>query len=314
MLSAVPGTPYYSYSRYLKDRYGSAAYRVAVDAGFSCPNRLKGRDGEGCSYCEVAGARAVYLDTAAPDRLDVQVERGVRFLRKRYGAEVLLLYFQAYTNTRGDAAELKALYDSCLALAPFRELIVSTRPDEIDSERADLLASYRRDDFDVWVELGLQSVHDATLRRVNRGHDSAAFFRAYRLLEERGIKTAVHLIFGLPGEGRAEIMESVRRVAALRPAGIKMHNLHIPSSSPLYAEYLQGELSVPSPARHAAYLAEALSLLPPETVVMRMTCDTPADRRAAPLQVPMKSRFYQDVIRRMEEQGWIQGSRYEGSP
>lgn len=314
MLQSVSSTTYYSYSRYLKDRYGSAAYRVAVDAGFSCPNRLHGRESEGCSYCEVAGARAVYLDTAAPDRLAAQVERGIRFLRKRYGAEVLLLYFQAYTSTLGNPLELKALYDSCLSLAPFRELIVSTRPDEIDRERADLLASYRGADFDVWVELGLQSVHDATLRRVNRGHDSAAFFRAYRILEERGIKIAVHLIFGLPGEGRNEIMQSVRRVAALRPAGIKIHNLHIPRTAPLYAEYLNGELSVPSPARHAAYLAEALSLLPPETVVMRMTCDTPADRRAAPLQVPMKSLFYQDVIRRMEEKGWRQGSRYEGSP
>ena len=314
MLQRVSNTPYYSYSRYLKERYGSAAYRVAVDAGFSCPNRSGGRQGEGCSYCEADGARAVYLDGAAPEMIAVQVERGIRFLRKRYGAEVLLLYFQAYTSTLGTPAQLKELYDGSLALAPFRELIVSTRPDEIDGERADLLASYRRADFDVWVELGLQSVHDATLKRVNRGHDSAAFFRAYRLLDERGIKMAVHLIFGLPGEGRAEIMESVRRVAALRPAGIKMHNLHIPRSSPLYAEYLTGELSVPSPARHAAYLAEALSLLPPETVIMRMTCDTPAERRAAPLRIPMKSRFYQDVIRRMDEMGWRQGSRYEGSP
>ena len=302
--------PYRSYSAYLKERYGVPAYRVAVDAGFSCPNRAGGRSREGCSYCEISGARAVYLDRTGPEDLRMQVARGVEFLSKRYGARVLLLYFQAYTNTLGSVGELRRLYDDCLEMAPFRELIVSTRPDEIDGPRADLLASYRGEDFDVWVELGLQSVHDATLKRINRGHDSAAFFRAYDMLKERGIKTAVHLIFGLPGEGRREIMESVRRVAALRPEGIKLHNLHIPVSSPLYREYLKGTLTVPSPARHAEYVAEALTLLPPETLIMRMTCDTPSARRGAPLWVPGKSAFSNEVVRLMGIKKERQGDRF----
>ena len=310
----MPELPYYSYSAYLKGRYGRPAYRVAVDAGFSCPNRRQNRHGDGCRYCETGGARAVYLDTTAPGRLTRQVERGIRFLQKRYAAELLLLYFQAYTNTFGTIDELRHLYDFTLSLAEFRELIVSTRPDEIDTERADLLASYRTDEFDVWVELGLQSVHDATLLRVNRGHDSAAFFAAFKLLREREIKVAVHLIFGLPGEGRFEIMESVRRVAALEPEGIKLHNLHISTTAPLYRDYLAGELTVPSVHRHADYLAEAISLLPPETVIMRMTCDTPAERRAAPLSVPVKSSFYAEVARRMKTQGLRQGSRYPAKP
>ncbi len=302
--------PYQSYSAYLKKRYGTAAYRVAVDAGFTCPNRAGGRSGEGCSYCEISGARAVYLDQTGPEEMKKQVARGVKFLTKRYDARILLLYFQAYTNTFGSVDELRSLYNGCLELAPFRELIVSTRPDEIDLPRADLLASYRTENFDVWVELGLQSVHDQTLKRVNRGHDSAAFFCAFELLRERNIKTAVHLIFGLPGEGRREIMESVRRVAALRPEGIKLHNLHIPVSSPLYREYLKGSVTVPSAARHAEYVAEALTLLPPETIIMRMTCDTPSARRAAPLWVPRKSAFSNEVVRLMNEKKERQGDRF----
>ena len=306
--------PYNSYSAYLRRRYGRPAYRVAVDAGFSCPNRPDGRGGAGCSYCEIGGARAVYLDEIGPAELESQIGRGTAFLRKRYGAAEFLLYFQAYTGTAAPLERLRTLYDSALALENFRELIVSTRPDEVDAERADLLAGYIRDDFDVWVELGLQSVHDETLARINRGHDSAAFFSAYRLLTERGIKVAVHLILGLPGEGLAEIRESVRSVARLRPAGIKLHNLHVPVSAPLYAEYLAGELTVPSPARHAHYLAETIPLLPPETVVMRITCDTPRHRRGAPADVPMKSAFADEVVRLMRERGVRQGSAFVPPP
>ena len=271
----VSDLPYYSYSHYLRKRYGCPAYRVALDAGFSCPNRRTGRESDGCLYCESVGARAVYLDSVGPDMLTAQVERGVRFLRRRYSATVLLLYFQAYTSTYGSVEQLKSIYDHALSLETFSELIVSTRPDEVDEERAELLAGYRRNGFDVWVELGLQSVHDKTLERINRGHDSAAFFRAYELLRRYGIKVTVHLIFGLPGESWSDMQESVEAVAALRPEGIKFHNLHIPVSAPLFQEYLRGELTVPSPARHADYLVRALPLLPEETVVMRLTCDTP---------------------------------------
>lgn len=302
--------PYYTYSSYLRQRYGKPAYRVGVDAGFSCPNRSGGRSGEGCTYCESSGSRAIYLDSASPGRIGSQIERGVAFLKRRYGAEVLLLYLQAFTNTYGTPDELRRIYDAALACAPFRELIVSTRPDEIDEARADLLAEYRGEDFDVWVELGLQSVHDETLRRIRRGHDSAAFFSAYRRLTKRGIKVAVHLIHGLPGEDLVMSLQSVRRVAALRPGGIKLHNLHIPFNSPLYEEYRKGAVRVPTLDEHARYVAAALPLLPPETVVMRLTCDTPTERRAAPREVVEKGRFAREVARLMGEAGQIQGSRF----
>ncbi|MCF7928807.1 MAG: TIGR01212 family radical SAM protein [Spirochaetales bacterium] len=296
-----------SYSRYLRDRYGERAWRVGVDAGFSCPNR-KGRSGAGCSYCEVSGSRAPYLKDH--QELEQQVEKAVAFLRSRYEARIFLLYFQAYTNTLAAPRQLRELYDYTLSLADFRELIISTRPDCIDEEKADLIASYRRPGFDVWVELGLQTAQDDTLERINRGHDYGSFLRAFELLRKRGVKIAVHLIFGLPGEGGREILDTVGRVASLSPEGVKIHNLHIPKSSPLFEEYLQGEISVPSSKRHIQYVAQALELLSEKTVIMRLTTDTADDRLGAPLRQYPKQRVYQEVEKLLKARDTRQGASF----
>jgi radical SAM protein (TIGR01212 family) len=316
---------YRSYSSYLRKKYDQTVYRVAVDAGFSCPNRGPDRSSPGCLYCDEHGARAPYQGPAetaqagseapspAPgDGEDIrrQVEGGIAFLKRRYGAEVFLLYFQAFSGTFAPVDRLKEIYDFTLGLAHFRELIVSTRPDCVDLKRADLLASYKSPDFDVWTELGLQSAHDATLRRINRGHTVADFTRAWKLLKKRGVKLAVHLIFGLPGEGMKEILETMRFVAGLEPEGVKIHNLHIPTGSPLYPDYLRGELSAPCADRHLDTVCRALELLPPDTVVMRLTCDTPAERLACPRHFPAKAAFYEQVGRELAARNIRQGGKY----
>jgi radical SAM protein (TIGR01212 family) len=302
-----------SHAEYLRERYGGRVYRVSVDAGFSCPNRGPDRTRPGCLYCDSSGARAPYLGDEAgtaseAERLQSvrrQIETAARFLRRRYGAEAFLLYFQAFTNTLAPVEELKRLYDSSLDLAPFRELIVSTRPDCIDEAKAELLASYRARGLEVWVELGLQSACAATLRRMRRGHTVEQFHRGYRLLQAHGVRLAVHLIFGLPGEGLEEILQTMRLVAGLMPDGVKIHNLHIPAASPLAAEYRAGEIAAPCASRHLDYVVRALELLAPETVILRLTCDTPAGRLAAPLGFWPKARFYQEVREKMRrEQTW----------
>jgi radical SAM protein (TIGR01212 family) len=311
-----------SHADYLRERYGMRVYRVAVDAGFSCPNRGPDRSLPGCLYCDALGARAPYLGDAADsadeaERLqsvDRQIANASRFLRRRYGAESFLLYFQAFTNTFAPVEQLRRLYDAALDRASFRELIVSTRPDCIDAAKADLLASYRARGLEVWAELGLQSACDSTLRRVRRGHTVEQFLQAYRLLKERGLRLAVHLIFGLPGEGLRQILRTVRFVAALRPDGIKIHNLHIPTASPLAVEYRAGELAAPCAPRHLEYVVRALELLAPETVILRLTCDTPAGRLAAPLGFWPKARFYQAVRDEMERRGTRQGRLFPAFP
>lgn len=296
---ARPEEPFRSYARYLREKYGRTVYRVAVDAGFSCPNRGPDRSRPGCSYCDEQGARAPYLGDLAD--IGRQIHSAASFLRRRYGAESYLLYLQAFSNTFAPPDRLREIYDFCLRQADFRELVVSTRPDCVDGPVADLLASYTRRGIEVWVELGLQTAHDATLERVRRGHTVADFTRAWRLLRESGVRLAAHLIFGLPGEGLAEILESAAFIAALEPDGVKIHNLHIPRSSRMFEEYLAGELTVPAPGRHLDYVVRALEMLPPPTVVMRLTCDTPEDRLAAPRGFWPKGRFYEAVRRRMRD-------------
>ncbi|MDR1317522.1 MAG: TIGR01212 family radical SAM protein [Spirochaetales bacterium] len=288
-----------SYSSWLESRYGAKTYRVPVDAGFSCPNRGPERETGGCSFCGNSGARAPYLaaDTAACREASIaaQIQGGIAFLRKRYNARCFLLYFQAFTGTYAPAAELKRLYDYALSLADFRQLIVSTRPDCVDQEKAALLADYRNPGREVWVELGLQSAQEKTLRRIRRGHGLAEFQEAFSILRGHGIKIAVHLIFGLPGENTREIETTLKYLAQLKPEGVKIHNLHIPHGTPLAREFLAGELSLPCAARHIQYILRAREILPPQTLFMRYICDTPPGGLAYPRHFPEKARFLHEL-------------------
>ncbi|MBT3272469.1 MAG: TIGR01212 family radical SAM protein, partial [Spirochaetales bacterium] len=240
-----------------------------------------------------------------------QIETGVEFLEKRYNAKSLILYYQAFSSTLGPVSELKKIYDSGLQARDFRELVVSTRPDCIDSASAALLGGYVRDGFDVWVELGLQSASNFTLRRIGRGHTVEQFDQAVQLLRGCGVKIAAHVIFGLPGEGEEQILNTVRHVAGLGIDGIKIHDLHIPRNSRLLAEYLLGEISIPAPGRHLDYTIAALELLHPDTVVMRLTCDTPVHSRALPVNPLRKGVFINLVQREMMKRATFQGRLYK---
>ncbi len=307
-----PGLPYCGrwnrYSSWLRARYGGPTARVPVDGGFSCPNRRPDGAG-GCSFCDSGGSRSPVLGSARS--VAEQVDRAVAFQRARYGAEVLLLYFQAFTSTHAPAARLRELYDAALARASFRGLIVGTRPDCLDPEKARLLASYRDRGLDVWVELGLQSSNDATLVRIQRGHGAAEFEAARRLLGSLGIPVTAHVVFGLPGESEPDMLGTVRYLADLDIEGIKIHDLHIPYGCGLYREALEGELVLLSPRRHLDLCVRALELLPPSTVIQRLTTDTPEDRRALPRRSIEKAGFLRsldaELARRDTWQGRLSG-------
>lgn len=315
--------PFFSYGSYLKIKYGVPAFRVGIDAGFSCPNRENGRLSPGCSYCDAFGARAMYqriegalsvhVDEDLKQDIKQQTIKAVEFLKKRYKAEKLLLYFQAFSSTHGSAEHLKVVYDYALSLQNYSELIVSTRPDCLDRSRIELLASYKERGLDVWVELGLQSSNDETLKRINRGHSVADFKAAYDMLREYGIKTAVHLIFGLPGEDSAVIAETCRYAAGLNPEGIKIHNLHIPYNTPLYNEFLKGEVDAPTTEEHLEWVISALEMMPKSTVVMRLTCDSREDERAAPKGFLKKTEFYNLLRNEMLQRETFQGRLYESN-
>lgn len=298
---------YRNYKEYLIKKYGDTTYRVGVDGGFSCPNRELG--GHGCSYCDEYGIRSAYLGEAE-HAMDEQIRRSIAAMKKRYQAKNFILYFQAFSSTHGPVEQLKRIYDQGLALGDFKELVVSTRPDCIDDARADLLSSYSTQVDDVWVELGLQSSHDCTLDRIHRGHGYSDFLKAYEILRSRGIKVAVHLILGLPGENRAMILQTVERVAALHPQGVKFHNLHIPTGSALYKEFERGELLFPGNRRYLSYLADSIERLSEECLIMRLNTDTPSSRHGLPGAFWNKSRLQFELDRLLTERGSFQGAKF----
>ncbi len=301
-------SPFRRYSTYLREKYGSPVYRVPVDAGFGCPHRPDDGPGSGCRFCGATAGRAAFVDPT--ESLAAQIAKGTEFLRRRYKAEHFLLYFQAYSGTHGDPEHLKKLYDQGLAAAPFRELVVSTRPDCVDSGIVDLLSSYQQADREVWVELGLQSAKEDTLRRINRRHGRREFEDAFGLLRRAGIKVAVHVMFGLPGEGLNDCLSTVSYLNRFHPEGIKIHNVHVTADAALAHDFRAGEVTVPSRERHLGYVVEALQLLPRDVIIMRLTCDGDADLRLAPKGLIEKQQFYRDVEARLEALGASQGSRY----
>lgn len=318
----VSELPYLSYSRYLRERHGCTVYRVAVDAGFCCPNRRAGRSSHGCSYCAENGSRAPYLPPAGDSRatsLDSpaapfdreallrQIHSGISFLRARYGADAFILFFQAYSNTNAPVDRLAEVYDAGLSAADFRGLSVATRPDCLDEEKARLLASYKDRGLEVWVELGLQSANDATLARVRRGHTAEDFRGASDLLKSRGIKVAAHLIFGLPGETFDDMMETIAFCVACGTDGVKIHNLLIHHGSPLEGELLMGEIAAPAAARHLEYTIGAIERLPSSTVIMRVTSDASPSDVAAPRSFWPKAEFTRRLAEEMRARGAWQG-------
>ena len=308
----------------LRLRHGDRVWRIGLDGGFSCPNRRAGRGSGGCSYCAPEAGRAVYLPEGRPS-IAQQVEAGVAFLRRRYGARLFSPYFQAFSSTFAAVPELRARYDEALRAtrenAPdgLRGLVVSTRPDCIDEEKAVLLASYAESGLEIWVELGLQSSHDATLSRIRRGHDYACFLGALDTLRAAsgatrggGLRVAVHLILGLPGESRADMLETVSRIASLRLDGVKFHDLLVPRGSVLASEYLAGELSLVHPSRLPGLLADCLELLDPACEVIRLRSDAPSDEILAPRSRPDKADLYRAVEAELSSRGTRQGALFRG--
>jgi len=328
-------TPYYTYKTYLTKKYGTSAYRIGVDGGFSCPNRTPDGLG-GCTYCDYTGAVAVYhrQKEAAEARkayreespgvevisyyqnqtlserkeyIKNQIEKAGKFLGSRYRAELFLLYFQAFSGTYDEPAVLRELYDYALNLMEFKELIVSTRPDCLDTEKISLLSSYRERVEDVWVELGLQTSINNTLDRINRGHTAEQFVETFHLLRKSGIKISVHLILGLPGESYEEISRTAELITELHPEAVKIHNLHIPDNTQMLTEYSQGELLVPSTARHLSYTAYLLERVPGDIIIQRLTCDTPSHRLAAPRLFKKKGAFISQLGKMMRTNNLHQG-------
>lgn len=262
--------PYRSYSRYLREQFGCKVYKVSIDGGFTCPNRDGTKGSGGCTFCDDTGSSSRTNPRKTPIR--EQVLRNIEHRQRRYGAEKFIAYFQSYTNTYSRPERLKRLYDEALDTHPdIVGLAISTRPDCVDAEILDLIASYRDRVPHVSVEYGLQTIHNASLERVNRCETVEDFYAAYEMTRERELDHCIHVILGMPGETHADMMATADKLAQLRVAGVKIHMLVAMENTPIAAEYAAGLWDSMSFEEYVTTCTDFIERLHPECVIHRVS-------------------------------------------
>ena len=266
----MPTKRYTTFTDELRQRFGCRVQRVSLDAGFSCPNRDGSLGTGGCTFCGDRGAAAVGVPTELP--LLQQLQKSKTYLEKKFRAEKFLAYFQAYSNTYASADDLRLLYETALADKDIVGLIIGTRPDCLPDSVLELLAELNQRTY-LWLELGMQTMHDQTLRAINRGHDHACFVGAVKRCKQRGLRVCAHLILGLPGETREQMLASVKELNRLGVDGVKLHHLHVLKGSLLEEQYRDGTLVLMDRDAYVALLVDALELLDPQIMIHRLMGD-----------------------------------------
>ena len=262
---------YYRLSRFFKHKFGEAVYKIPIDAGFSCPNRDGTVGVGGCSYCYNPSFSP--FSGEKPISLREQILKG----KKKNKKALYLAYFQAYTNTYGPVKELRALYDEALADNEVVGLSIATRPDCISAEILDTLESYAGR-CHLWVEYGLQSAHDVTLKQINRGHDAACFARAVEKTRDRGIFICAHIILGLPGESRDMMLQTIDFLNRCGVDGIKFHHLQVIKNTALFDQYQNGGFEIYKKAEdYIPILCDCLEKLDPHIVIHRLASQTASE-------------------------------------
>ncbi len=257
---------YNQFSAYLKNRFGAKVYKITIDAGFSCPNRDGTISSGGCVFCDDSGS----FSQAHSNLLTIeqQVEEGIKNLSQRFKAEKFMSYFQAYTNTYKPVNELEKIYKSSLNHPDIVGISIGTRPDCVDEDKLNLISDIGKDYY-TWLEYGLQSSHDKTLKRINRGHNWDCFLKAYEKTKEKGINVCVHVILGL-WETREEMLQTAQKLADLKIDGIKIHMLCALEGTKLYQMYQAGEIDFMSEDEYVSLVCDFLEILPPETTIHRL--------------------------------------------
>ena len=300
---------YRSFSRYLKETFGERVQRIVLDGGFTCPNRDGSKAWGGCTYCDAHGSGPGPEARALPIR--EQVARSIARASKAHRpAQKFLAYFQAYTNTYAPLERLRSLYAEALEHPDVVGLCISTRPDCVPEPVLDLLEEFAGRTH-LWLEMGLQSASDETLRRIRRAHTVDEFTDAVLRAHRRGLRVSSHVIFGLPGETREMMMRTVDLLAALRLEGVKFHSLYLVPGTRMADEVREGEIPMLTQDEYASLVADALERLPPETVIHRLTGDPPPGIPADPPWTRDKETTLRKIVAELERRGTMQGSRYE---
>lgn len=306
-----PRRRYLSLADHFRERFGAKVRSVSVDAGFTCPNVDGTVTTGGCVYCDnrsFSPTRRLPRTTIA-----AQLERGIGILNKRFGAERFIAYFQAGTNTHGPLEKLRRVYAEALEHPQVIGLAVGTRPDSVPDPVLDLLSEFARR-VPVFLELGLQTIHDRSLDWMNRGHHYGAFLDAVGRCAGRDLDLCAHVILGLPGESREEMLATARALSRLPVHGVKIHNLYVVRDTPLAEQYARGEVRMLEFAEYVNVVCDFLELLPPRMVIHRLSGESPPEYFVAPAWSLDKPTLLRAIDAELARRDSVQGLRYVAGP
>jgi radical SAM protein (TIGR01212 family) len=293
-----------SYGWYLRKRFGCRVSKVNVDAGFTCPNRDGSRGHGGCIYCDNSSFSPGATQATIP--IADQMAAGMAYHRQRLGSEKFIIYFQKYTNTYGPADRLAELYTSVLSRDDVVGISIGTRPDAVTGEVAQLLEEIARKKY-VCLELGLQSMDDTILERINRGHTLEEYIAAVRLLSGRGLDICTHLIYGFPGESRAGFLRTAELLADLGINSVKLHQLHAVKGTRLAELYRQGEFIPLERDEYVAAACDFLERLPTDITIQRLYGSAPLEIRVAPTWGLKNNQMWYAVLNELKARNSWQG-------
>lgn len=290
---------------YWRNLFGCSVHKLQIDAGFTCPNR----DGHvavgGCIYCDGRGSKL--RQKGELPSVTEQIDSGKKYYKPH--ASKFIAYFQTFTNTYAPVEKLRALYDEALAQEDVIGLSIGTRPDCLGDDVIELLSGYAKK-YHIWVELGLQSVHNKSLQFINRGHNYQQFLDAVNALAGKGLNICVHIIIGLPGESDKDVLTTAKALAALPVNGIKIHSLLALEGTALGEMYKKGTVSMIAKEKYVSLVADVLEELPPEMVIQRLTADGYRDIFLAPDWAMNKLDVLNSINKELERRDSYQGKHY----
>lgn len=299
---------YLSLNTYLRQRFGQKVYKLALDGGMTCPNRDGTVGTGGCIFCS-AGGSGDFAESRCAGSVTEQIDRAVARIRQKTDAEKYIAYFQSYTNTYAPAEYLRKIFTEAIRHPQVAVLSIATRPDCLPDEVLALLEELNREK-PVWVELGLQTIHAESAKYIRRGYDLPCFEEATEKLRNIGIETIVHVILGLPGESKEDMVETAKYLAHRDIQGIKLQLLHVLEGTDLAKDFDKGLFEAMSLEDYMDALFACLEVLPPEMVIHRITGDGPKKILLAPQWSGNKKLVLNTIRGELERRDIRQGKHY----
>jgi radical SAM protein (TIGR01212 family) len=299
---------YHSLNYFLREKFGGKVFKISIDGGFSCPNRDGTVSSGGCLFCSERGSG----DFAGNREFSIkkQFENIKTMMSKKWKSEKYIAYFQAYTNTYGPIEVLREKYEEAVSQEGVVALAIATRPDCLNDDVLDLIEEYSRKVY-TWVELGLQTCNDESAKIINRGYKLSKFEEALKNLNERNIDVVVHTIFGLPGESAMDMLKTIDYVASKDIKGIKIHLLHLMENTPMTELYKKGKLKFLEQEEYIDTICTAITRLPPNMVIHRLTGDAPRELLIGPMWSLKKWEVLNGIDNKLKELDIYQGINFK---